>query len=79
MFRCMDILVIDIGGSHVKFTIPGKRRKGRFDSGPALTPAHCVIRVAAMTQDWNYDAVSIGFPGPVIHGKAAGDPPNCPS
>ena len=72
----MKILVIDIGGSKVKFTIWGKRSKRDFPSGTRLTPQQLVKRISAMTKDWKYDVVSIGFPGPVVHGKPAGNPPN---
>lgn len=72
----MKILVIDIGGSHVKFSIWGKREKREFVSGRGLTAGTMVRRVLAATREWKFDAVSIGYPGPVIHGQPAGDPPN---
>jgi predicted NBD/HSP70 family sugar kinase len=72
----MNVLVIDIGGSHVKFTVWGQREKRRFSSGQHLTPSELVRRVRSMTADWDYDVVSIGFPGLVVHGKPALDPPS---
>jgi polyphosphate glucokinase len=72
----MKILVVDIGGSRVKFTVWGKRNKRAFESGNMLTPAPMIDCLTRRTTDWTYDAVSIGFPGPVIHGKPASDPPN---
>lgn len=72
----MRILVIDIGGSHVKFAVWGKRTRRDFKSGEHLTPEKMVARVLASTRDWQYDMVSIGFPGPVIEGKPAVDPPS---
>src|SRR5687767_3666855 len=72
----MDVLVIDVGGTKVKFKIPGKRPKKDFPSGKTLTPFELVRRIKKETADWRYDAVSIGFPGPVLHGKPSGDPPN---
>ena len=72
----MKVLVIDIGGSNVKFRVWKHARKRSFPSGKSLTPAEMVRRVSAMTRDWRYDAVSIGFPGPVLDGKPASDPPN---
>src|SRR5688572_3752584 len=74
--RTMRVLVIDIGGSHVKFTVWGKRTKRNFKSGEHLTPDRMVTRVLALTKDWKYDVISIGFPGPVIHGKPAVNPPS---
>ena len=29
-----------------------------------------------VTRDWNYEVISIGFPGPVVHGQPAVDPEN---
>jgi polyphosphate glucokinase len=72
----VNVLVIDVGGSNVKFAIPRKGRRLRFPSGKALTPRRMVSQIRALTRDWKYDVVSIGFPGAVIHGKPAADPPN---
>jgi predicted NBD/HSP70 family sugar kinase len=66
----MEILVIDIGGTHVKFKAWGRRRdKANFVSGDHLSATQVVKRILAETQDWKYDAVSVGFPGSVIHGR----------
>ncbi len=72
----MRVLVIDIGGSNVKFTVWGKRLKGKFESGKNLTASKMVKEILARTKTCKYDAVSLGFPGPVIHGRPADDPPN---
>lgn len=72
----MQVLVIDIGGSQVKFTVWGKGTKRKFPSGPKLTPSRFIKQVLAMTADWKYDAVSLGFAGPVVHGKPAANPAN---
>ena len=72
----MKVLVVDIGGSHVKVAVAGRRQKIKFSSGPNMTPATMVRRILKLTADWNYEAVSIGFPGPVMHGKVVADPPN---
>jgi polyphosphate glucokinase len=68
------ILVIDIGGSHVKLMISqhGKRRK--FSSGPKMTPAQFVARTKKEVSDWNFDAIAIGFPAPVREGKIIDQP-----
>ena len=68
------VLVIDIGGSNVKFVVFGAADKRRFKSGPGLTPARMVKETLAMTRDWHFDVVSIGFPAPVIGGKPVGLP-----
>jgi polyphosphate glucokinase len=70
------VLAIDVGGSHVKARVFGRRELRQFESGPALTPRQMVARVHAMTGDWQYDAVSIGYPGLVLHGKVVAEPYN---
>ncbi len=74
----MRVLVIDIGGSNVKFALCGQRRRSvrSFPSGKRLTPRQMVKKVIEMTADWSYRAVSIGYPGPVMSGRTAGEPPN---
>ncbi len=48
----------------------------RIDSGPTLTAADMVAGVKAATAGWTYDAVSIGYPGPVVDGRPAVEPHN---
>jgi polyphosphate glucokinase len=70
------ILVIDIGGSHVKLLATGQRRSIKVVSGPTMTPADMVAGVRAATAHWEYDVVSIGYPGPVVADAPAADPPH---
>ena len=70
------VLAIDIGGSHVKTRVFGRKEMRQFDSGPSLTPAEMVAKIHQITGDWLYDAVSIGYPGMVIHGKIIAEPHN---
>ncbi len=70
------ILAIDVGGSHVKIRVSGRREMRQFDSGPNLTPRKMVEHVHELTGDWKYDAVSIGYPGVVLHGKVIAEPYN---
>ena len=72
----MKILVIDVGGTHVKVLATGHKRRVQFPSGPRMTPAKMIAAVRAATAGWNYDAVSIGYPGPVVHGRPIGEPHN---
>ena len=74
--RHKRVLAIDIGGSHVKMRVFGRREMRQFDSGPTLTPRQMVARVHEVTGDWTYDAVSIGYPGIVRHGKLVAEPHN---
>lgn len=68
------ILVIDIGGTTVKFFLGEK--KGRFKSGPWLTPQRMTEKLLARAQDWEYDVISLGYPGKVVSGKVAHEPWN---
>jgi predicted NBD/HSP70 family sugar kinase len=72
----MKILVLDIGGSNVKGKISGSGVKFKISSGSDLTPSRLIKEVQALTGKEKYGAVSIGLPGPVVHGKPAANPPN---
>src|ERR1700730_16348033 len=74
--RHRRVLVIDIGGSHVKMRVFGRREMRQFESGPDLTPRQMVAQVHELTGDWTYEAVSIGYPGIVLHGKVVAEPHN---
>ncbi len=63
----MNVLVVDVGGTHVKILATGKKEKREFASGPKLTAPQMVSRVRKLAQDWSYQVVSIGYPGPVLH------------
>jgi polyphosphate glucokinase len=70
------ILVIDIGGTHVKMLATGQKEPRHFPSGPTLTPAAMVKQVKEATKDWEYDRISMGYPGPIINGRPLRDPHN---
>ena len=70
------VLAIDIGGSHVKMRVFGRRELRQFESGPDLKPRQMVAHIHELTGDWTYDAVSIGYPGVVLHGKVVAEPHN---
>ncbi len=72
----MKVLSIDVGGSHVKCLASGKSVPRTFVSGPTLTPEEMVHRVREATVDWRYDVVSLGYPGPVLHGAPLREPRN---
>jgi polyphosphate glucokinase len=72
----MNVLVVDVGGSHVKILATGQKEPSRFDSGPELTPQQMVAGVKKLAADWKYDHVSIGYPGPVLHGQPVAEPHN---
>jgi polyphosphate glucokinase len=57
------VLVVDIGGTHIKFLASGQTEHRMFPSGPAMTPKRMVSRVKKLSAGWKYGAVSIGLPG----------------
>ena len=70
------ILVLDVGGTHVKLKLSGQGEVRKFDSGAALTPQQMIEGVRANAADWDYDVASIGFPAPVVGGKIVKEPVN---
>ena len=69
-------LVIDVGGSHVKVLATGHKKVVVIPSGPEMTAKKLVAAVRVATAHWKYDAVSIGYPGPVVHGHPVSEPHN---
>jgi predicted NBD/HSP70 family sugar kinase len=65
-----------VGGTHVKVQATGRRQRVKFPSGPKMTPAKMIAAVRTATAGWKYDAVSIGYPGVVVHGRPLGEPHN---
>ena len=72
----MNVLVIDVGGSHVKILATGQKVERRMNSGPTLTAEQMAGGVRALAKGWKYDAVSIGYPGPVAHNRPVKEPYN---
>jgi len=72
----MNVLVVDVGSTHVKVLATGQRDERKFVSGPAMTAKQMVSGVRKITEDWSYDVVSIGYPGPVLHGHPIAEPHN---
>ena len=62
----MNILVVDVGGTHVKILASGQHDPLKFASGPTLTAKQMVATVRKLARGWKYDVVSIGYPGPVL-------------
>jgi polyphosphate glucokinase len=71
-----NVLVVDIGGTHVKVYNNSQHEKREFVSGPKLTPRKMVSKVWKLAGDWDYDVVSIGYPGLVSRNRAVSDPWN---
>jgi polyphosphate glucokinase len=72
----MNVLVIDVGGTHVKVLASGQSESRKFDSGLELDPSRMVSEVQKIVAGWNYEAVSIGYPGPVLNNRPVAEPHN---
>jgi polyphosphate glucokinase len=72
----MNVLVVDVGGTNVKFLATGYEEPRRFPSGPALTAEQMVAKVKEIAGDWKVDVVSMGYPGFVMRGRPIAEPHN---
>jgi polyphosphate glucokinase len=72
----MNVLVVDVGGTHVKILATGQHAHRQFASGPKLTAKQMVSKVRSLAADWSYDVVSIGYAGPVLNGRPIAEPHN---
>jgi polyphosphate glucokinase len=70
------VLVVDVGGTHVKVLASGQTEPRKFDSGPKLVPERMIAGVKEITRDWSYGAVSVGYPGPVLRNLPVAEPHN---
>ena len=71
-----SVLVVDVGGTHVKLLASGHRTPREIPSGPTLTAREMVDAVKRCAADWRYDVVSIGYPGVCVHGRPVAEPHN---
>jgi polyphosphate glucokinase len=72
----MNVLVVDVGGTHVKVLATGQTEPRKIDSGPKLTPERMVLGAKELAKDWNYEVVTIGYPGVVLRGRPIAEPHN---
>ena len=71
-----SVPAVDVGGTSVKILASGQTQHRKFPSGPTLTPGRMVAEVKKLAADWTYEVVSIGYPGPVLHGQPIAEPNN---
>jgi polyphosphate glucokinase len=76
MLIVMKVLVIDIGGTNIKVASTDMRVPIKIPSGPQMTAKTMVEDVLAATQGWEYDSITIGYPGPVNHDAPVCEPHN---
>lgn len=72
----MKVLVLDVGGTHVKVRASGRAGTVKIDTGSSFTPSMMVSAVREATARWRYDAISIGVPAPVRNGRIVREPAN---
>ncbi|MGB8659296.1 MAG: ROK family protein, partial [Candidatus Acidiferrum sp.] len=70
------ILVIDVGGTHIKVLATGQKEPRKHPSGPKMTPRKMVQLVKKAVADWEFDCISLGYPGPIINGHPLREPHN---
>jgi hypothetical protein len=74
--RRPKVLVVEVGGTHVKVLATGHRTPREIRSGPTMTAREMVAAVKRLVADWQYDVVSIGYPGVCVHGRPIAEPHN---
>ena len=72
----MKILVVDVGGTNVKILASGQQEARKFPSGADLSAKRMIEGVQELAKDWEYDVVTIGYPGPVVNGSPLHEPVN---
>lgn len=70
------ILTVDVGGSSLKMLRSGKKKRRKVSSGPDMTARQAVAVVQEACERWSWDAVSIGYPSPVVGGRPLINPSN---
>jgi polyphosphate glucokinase len=72
----LKLLVIDIGGTNVKVKANNLDERRKIPSGDFMTPERMVSEVIENTKDWEYEAISIGYPGIIKKGNIMTEPKN---
>src|SRR5262249_45725033 len=71
-----DVLVLDVGGTNVKLRATGQNELVKIPSGKSMSPRQMMSAVRRKTAEWSVQAVSIGLPGIVLHGRILHEPRN---
>jgi polyphosphate glucokinase len=74
--KTRKVLVIDVGGTNVKIFAAGQKEPFKIPSGPTMTAGKMVKLVKEATREWDYDCISLGYPGPIINGHPLREPHN---
>src|ERR1700744_2642726 len=70
------VLVVDVGGTNVKLRMKGQKETTKIPSGPTMTSRKAVEIVKQNTKGWDYNCISLGYPGPIINGRPLREPHN---
>jgi len=70
------VLVVDVGGTNVKLRMKGQKEATKIPSGPTMTSKKAVEIVKQNTKGWDYNCISLGYPGPIINGRPLREPHN---
>lgn len=70
------VLAVDVGGSHVKIRLSSGGDERRVESGPNMSAGQMIGKVKTMAQDLVFDAIAIGYPGPVARNRVTLEPHN---
>lgn len=71
-----NVLTVDIGGSSIKVLVNTETEPRSAPTGLDFTPARMLEAIAELTDGWEYDRVSIGYPGPVGESGPLSEPAN---
>jgi polyphosphate glucokinase len=74
--RSPKVLVVDVGGTNVKMRATGQKEALKIPSGPTMTAAKAVDIVKENSRGWDFDRISLGYPGPIINGRPLREPHN---
>src|SRR6202047_54935 len=74
--KSLKILVVDVGGTNVKMRTAGQKEALKIPSGPTLTAGNAVKFWKAATRGWDFERISLGYPGPIINGRPLREPHN---
>jgi polyphosphate glucokinase len=71
-----QVLTVDIGGSNIKILATGQTEPRKRRSGKTMTPVKMVEIVGELAEGWDYEAISIGYPGVVVNQRPSSEPGN---
>jgi polyphosphate glucokinase len=74
--KSLKVLVVDVGGTNVKMRTMGQKEALKIPSGPTLTATKAVNVVKENARGWDFDRISLGYPGPIINGRPLREPHN---